>query len=56
VESFVKALKAEAITPHIDSAKVKLRGLALAKVRGFFTFPMITYNLIRMPKLLAAAS
>jgi transposase len=36
------------------SAKVKLRGLA--KVRGFFTFRMIAYNLIRIPKLLAAAS
>jgi transposase len=36
------------------AAKVKLRGLA--KVRGFFTFRMIAYNLIRIPKLLAAAA
>jgi transposase len=36
------------------AAKVKLRGLA--KVRGFFTFRMIAYNLIRIPKLLAAAT
>jgi transposase len=36
------------------SAKVKLRGLA--KVRGFFAFRMIAYNLIRIPKLLAAAT
>jgi transposase len=34
-------------------AKVKVRGLA--KVRYQFTFAMAAYNLIRMPKLLAAA-
>jgi transposase len=34
------------------AAKLKLRGLAKAK--GFFTFQMIAYNLIRIPKLLAA--
>ena len=33
---------------------LKLRGLAKAK--GFFTFRMIAYNLIRIPKLLAAAA
>jgi transposase len=33
------------------AAKLKLRGLAKAK--GFFTFQMIAYNLIRIPKLLA---
>ena len=101
-ESFVNALKAQSITPHVainartwpsgtvrktavdqrttrhegygisqrirkrieesfgwaktvgGAAKVKLRGLA--KVRGFFTFRMIAYNLIRIPKLLAAAA
>lgn len=36
------------------AAKLKLRGLA--KARGFFTFSMIAYNLIRIPKLLAAAT
>lgn len=36
------------------AAKVKLRGLA--KVRGFFTFRIIAYNLIRIPKLLADAA
>jgi hypothetical protein len=36
------------------AAKLKLRGLARAK--GFFTFRMIAYNLIRIPKLLAAAA
>jgi transposase len=36
------------------AAKLKLRGLAKAK--GFFTFRMIAYNLIRIPKLLAAAA
>lgn len=35
-------------------AKLKLRGLAKAK--GFFTFQMIAYNLIRIPKLLAQAA
>ena len=41
-------------TKTIDgAAKLKLRGLAKAK--GFFTFRMIAYNLIRMPKLLAQA-
>lgn len=34
------------------AAKVKLRGIA--NVSGFFTFRMIAYNLIRIPKLLAA--
>jgi transposase len=36
------------------AAKLKLRGLAKAK--GFFTFRMIAYNLIRIPKLLAPAA
>ena len=36
------------------AAKLKLRGLA--KARGFFTFRMIAYNLIRIPKLLATAT
>ena len=36
------------------AAKLKLRGLAKAK--GFFTLRMIAYNLIRIPKLLAAAA
>ena len=36
------------------AAKLKLRGLAKAK--GFFTFRMIAYNLIRIPKLLTAAA
>jgi transposase len=36
------------------AAKLKLRGLA--KARGFFTFSMIAYNLIRIPKLLAQAA
>jgi Transposase DDE domain/Transposase domain (DUF772) len=36
------------------AAKLKLRGLAKAK--GFFTFQMIAYNLIRIPKLLAATA
>ena len=36
------------------AAKLKLRGLAKAK--GFFTFQMIAYNLIRIPKLLAQAA
>jgi transposase len=36
------------------AAKIKLRGLAKAK--GFFTFQMIAYNLIRIPKLLAQAA
>jgi len=36
------------------TAKLKLRGLAKAK--GFFTFQMIAYNLIRIPKLLAVAA
>jgi len=36
------------------AAKLKLRGLAKAK--GFFIFRMIAYNLIRIPKLLAAAA
>jgi transposase len=36
------------------AAKLKLRGLAKAK--GFFAFRMIAYNLIRIPKLLAAAA
>ena len=36
------------------AAKLRLRGLA--KARGFFTFSMIAYNLIRIPKLLAAAA
>jgi transposase len=35
-------------------SKLKLRGLVKAK--GFFTFQMIAYNLIRIPKLLAAAA
>ena len=34
--------------------KVKLRGLQ--KVRGLFTFAMAAYNLIRIPKLMAAAA
>ena len=34
-------------------AKVKVRGLP--RVRFKFTFAMAAYNLIRMPKLLAAA-
>ena len=34
-------------------AKVKVRGLA--RVRFKFTFTMAAYNLIRMPRLLAAA-
>jgi hypothetical protein len=34
-------------------AKVKLRGLT--RVRFKFTFAMAAYNLIRMPRLLAAA-
>ena len=34
------------------AAKLKVRGLAKAK--GFFTLQMIAYNLIRIPKLLAA--
>lgn len=36
------------------AAKLKLRGLDKAK--GFFTFQMIAYNLIRIPKLLASAT
>jgi transposase len=36
------------------AAKLKLRGLA--KARGFFTFQMIAYNLVRLPKLLAQAA
>jgi transposase len=36
------------------AAKLKLRGLAKAK--GFFTFQMIAYNLIRIPRLLTAAA
>lgn len=36
------------------AAKLKVRGLAKAK--GFFTFRMIACNLIRVPKLLAAAA
>ncbi len=36
------------------AAKLKVRGLA--KARGFFIFRMIAYNLIRIPKLLAAAA
>jgi len=36
------------------AAKLKLRGLAKAK--GFFTFQMIAYNLIRIPKLLVPAT
>ena len=36
------------------AAKLKLRGLA--RVKGFFTLQMIAYNLIRIPKLLAAAA
>lgn len=36
------------------AAKLKLRGLARAS--GFFTFRMIAYNLIRIPKLLAEAA
>ena len=36
------------------AAKLKLRGLAKAK--SFFTFQMIAYNLIRLPKLLAQAA
>jgi len=35
-------------------AKVKVRGLA--RVRHAFTFAMAAYNLIRMPRLLAAAA
>jgi hypothetical protein len=34
--------------------KVKLRGLK--KVRGLFTLTMAPYNLIRIPKLIAAAA
>jgi hypothetical protein len=33
-------------------AQVKLRGLA--KVQALFAFALVAYNLIRMPKLLAA--
>jgi hypothetical protein len=36
------------------AAKLKLKGIAKAK--GFFTFQMIAYNLIRISKLLAAAA
>ena len=36
------------------AAKLKLRGLA--KANGFFTFRMIAYNLIRIPKLLMATT
>ena len=36
------------------AAKLKVRGLAKAK--GFFSFQMIAYNLIRIPKLLLAAA
>ncbi len=102
VESFVTALKAKNVTPHIaingsvsklgkvrktavdgrttrhkgyaisqrcrkrieesfgwvktigGAAKLKLKGIAKAK--GFFTFQMIAYNLIRIPKLLATAA
>jgi len=36
------------------AAKLKLRGLA--KANAFFTFRMIAYNLIRIPKLLAQAA
>jgi len=36
------------------AAKLKVRGLAKAK--GFFTFQMIAYNLVRIPKLLAPAA
>jgi transposase len=36
------------------AAKVKLRGLA--KVKGFFALRIIAYNLIRIPKLLAATA
>jgi transposase len=36
------------------AARLKLRGLAKAK--GYFTFQMIAYNLIRIPKLLTAAA
>ncbi len=35
-------------------SKLKLRGFVKAK--GFFTFQMIAYNLIRSPKLLAATA
>ena len=35
-------------------SKLKLKGLAKAK--GFFTFQMIAYNLIRIPKLLAVTA
>ena len=33
-------------------AQVKVRGLA--KVRAVFTFAILAYNLVRIPKLLAA--
>lgn len=36
------------------AAKLKVRGLA--KANTFFTFRMIAYNLIRIPKLLAAGA
>lgn len=36
------------------AARLKLRGLA--KVKGCFTFQMIAYNLIRLPKLMAQAA
>jgi hypothetical protein len=36
------------------AAKLKVRGLA--KANAFFTFKMIAYNLIRIPKLIAAAT
>ena len=35
-------------------AQVKVRGLA--KVRAVFTFAILAYNLVRIPKLLAQAS
>ena len=35
-------------------AKVKVRGLA--RVRFMFTFAMVAYNLIRMPRLLSTAA
>jgi transposase len=38
------------------AAKLKLKLKGLAKAKGFFTFQMIAYNLIRIPKLLTPAA
>jgi len=42
------------IKPQAGLAKVKVRGCA--KVEAVFIFAVATYNLIRIPKLLAAAA